>query len=424
MIFTAVQDKAIKILTGIATRILLYGGSRSGKSVIAARFIRARFYNFPGCRQLVLRKTQRDCKLTFWRQTLIPMFRIAHREGIVKIYQNEGRIVNLMTGSEIIIGGMRPDQIEKHLGGEYATILIEEASEVDEQSVNLISTRLNALEVNEKGAIIVPKLILTENPPPKVHWTYEQFFNRTKFHAAGKKRRTMSHKEFQKYAHIQINPYDNRANLSPDYIESLESLPEGMRLRFLKGEFGSLEGLIFHNFNPARHVRQLNPDRLRGSRYRSIDFGYENPFCCLWANIDTTGHVTVYREWYRSHMTIEKHAEKINQLTGDEEIEGTCADHDKGNRMYIEEHFGIESVPAQKNKQASIEILRSLLERNKITIDAECTNLINEMYAYRLKDKAKDDADVVKKDDHAIDALLYLLFTFLSEGKALEAGEW
>jgi predicted phage terminase large subunit-like protein len=36
---------------------------------------------------------------------------------------------------------------------------------------------------------------------------------------------------------MQLNPYDNKANLNADYIKTLEALPARLRKRFLEGEF-------------------------------------------------------------------------------------------------------------------------------------------------------------------------------------------
>jgi phage terminase large subunit-like protein len=42
----------------------------------------------------------------------------------------------------------------------------------------------------------------------------------------------------ENYAHLQMNPVDNQENLSPDYLATLNALPERLRKRFRDGLFG------------------------------------------------------------------------------------------------------------------------------------------------------------------------------------------
>jgi phage terminase large subunit-like protein len=70
------------------------------------------------------------------------------------------------------------------------------------------------------------------NPPLKSHWTYRIF----------KEKRDPETKLPlmlpDDYASMQINPRDNAANLSPEYLRELENMTPRMRKRFWEGEFG------------------------------------------------------------------------------------------------------------------------------------------------------------------------------------------
>ena len=50
--------------------------------------------------------------------------------------------------------------------------------------------------------------------------------------------------------------------------------------------------LVFGEFDPARHV---GPVRWRPEfrTYRAIDFGYAEPFVCLWLQLSPAGEVSV-----------------------------------------------------------------------------------------------------------------------------------
>jgi phage terminase large subunit-like protein len=130
--------------------------------------------------------------------------------------------------SEILFGGLDDkERVEKHLGAEYATVYINECSEIqDENAVNLISSRLRQ-KIDGRHL-----LFCDQNPPARSHWSYKRYVEdvdkvpgRTSF---------------------KINPIDVRENLPASYIARLEALPERMRQRFLYGEFTSdIEGALW-----------------------------------------------------------------------------------------------------------------------------------------------------------------------------------
>ena len=69
----------------------------------------------------------------------------------------------------------------------------------------------------------------------------------------------------------------------------------------------SLENVVFAEFDPAIHVRpcDYNPNL---PLYRALDFGFINPFVCLWLQVDSDGIIRVIDEYVRSRATIDVHA--------------------------------------------------------------------------------------------------------------------
>ena len=64
---------------------------------------------------------------------------------------------------------------------------------------------------------------------------------------------------------LQMNPEDNRENLNPEYLQSLEDLPPRLRRRFMQGEFGDeAQGALFSE-EVFERWRELNglPEMLR-----------------------------------------------------------------------------------------------------------------------------------------------------------------
>ena len=50
----------------------------------------------------------------------------------------------------------------------------------------------------------------------------------------------------------------------------------------------SLENIVFGEFDPAIHVRPVDYDP-NLPLYRTLDFGFVNPFVCLWVQVDREG---------------------------------------------------------------------------------------------------------------------------------------
>jgi phage terminase large subunit len=320
-------------------------------------------------------------------------------------YKQPAKVV-YKNGSEIRIGGLHPSEIDKVLGPDYATIWTNEASEISWQNIPPLRTRLrDATPGREHGRPIVPKLIFDFNPPTVKHWTYKAF--QLKIDPDSGKPLP----DAESWGWLQMNPYDNRANLPASYIATLESMGERDKARFLYGQFGQLKGLVYDCFDPEQNVfDDLQVQNVRW--FRGIDFGFTNPFVCLWAALASDDTLYITDEIYQPGVTVDRHAEEINRRTS-ERIEATYADHDSGERAMLE-RAGIRTEPAKKDVKAGINLVYSLLEKRKIRIARKCVNLLNELQSYQWKDGVKGD-EVVKQNDHAADALRYLIMGIFNQ---------
>jgi phage terminase large subunit len=395
--FTPKQLEAARLLSSPnATRILLYGGARAGKSHVIAYKLLQRAIDYPGVRQIVFRKTMADARNTIWTETILPVLESV--KSAVTIYKHPPHAV-FENGSVIRIGGLHPSEIDRALGVEYGTIYVNEGSEVSWQNMPVLITRLNARTISTTGKQIVPKLIVDCNPPTTKHWIYVTFML---------KRNPATGAELadaEAWQSLRMNPVDNANNLAPDFLASLESMSERDKARFLHGEFGQLYGLVYDCFDPEAHIYDVGAS---GDRYfRSIDFGFTNPFVCLWGRLASDDTLYIYRERYLPNITVDKHAEAIKQMSQGERYEATFADHDAGERAILHAH-GIETRAAIKDVKTGINTVYSMIERGKIKVHRSCTGLISELQSYQWKDGQKGD-EPRKENDHACDALRYMV---------------
>ena len=139
-------------------------------------------------------------------------------------------------GAEIWLGGIDDkDRTEKILGKEFATILLNECSQIPYNSRNLVVTRLAqkcdyVLEGEHRTLAL--KMYYDQNPPSKSHWAYQLFYQ----HRDPDSKQPVG--DAQNYVHMTLNPGDNVENLPADYISTLEKLPARLRRRFLEGRYG------------------------------------------------------------------------------------------------------------------------------------------------------------------------------------------
>jgi hypothetical protein len=189
---TAVQKKALALLKGGAKHILLFGGSRSGKTTV---LVMAIIYRAKDARSSVLRET-----LIPWLDNTIG------KTGYT--YLAHESMVSLFNGSEIWIGGLGDrEQADKILGHEYNTIYFNEISQLSYAAVTTAYSRL-AMRVPGCQNLFVYDC----NPGSPLHWAYKIFVLKKTF---------LSGERLEKpelYQAMILNPKDNKDNLPEDYI--------------------------------------------------------------------------------------------------------------------------------------------------------------------------------------------------------------
>ena len=226
------------------TRILLRGGRRSGKTFTICHFIRLRALEYPGCKQLIARKTLKNAAQSVWLETMLPILKQDQANGLCKVYKHPN-LAEYKGGSLILLGGLAPNEIDDALGKEYSTIYPNECSEISYGVIPALESSLNERTPHRvTGKPIIPKLVLDCNPPTVKHWSHPLFF--LGIDPATKE--PLKHPD--KYGTLKMNPADNLSNLADGYYESLQAMSPRDRQRYLDGEYGQLAGLVFDNFDP------------------------------------------------------------------------------------------------------------------------------------------------------------------------------
>jgi len=142
----------------------------------------------------------------------------------------------LPNGAKILYGGLDDkDRTEKILGQEHSTLYLNESSQISYGARNKAITRL------AQNVGLRTKAYYDCNPPTVGHWTYRLFEKHVE-PLSGAPLVNPSN-----YVTMMMNPVDNMANLPPEYITTLESLPERDKIRFLYGKYLSqVDGALWN----------------------------------------------------------------------------------------------------------------------------------------------------------------------------------
>ncbi len=232
---TARQQEAQRILSGDATHLMLFGGSRSGKTFLLTRNVVFRALKAPNSRHAIFRFRYNHLTASVVLDTFPKVMRAAYPGVSWDMHQQDG-YVSFPGGSQIWFAGLDDkDRTEKILGQEFATLYFNECSQIPLGSVDTALTRLaQKAEQQIEGRAPAPLRLRAYydcNPPSKTHWTYRKFVEKRDPETR------LGLPRPDDYAAFSINPGDNAANLSPEYLRMLESLPARMRARFLEGRF-------------------------------------------------------------------------------------------------------------------------------------------------------------------------------------------
>lgn len=232
---TAKQQAAQEVCAGDSTHVMLFGGSRSGKTFLIVRNIVLRALKAPGSRHAIFRFRYNHLRASIVLDTFPKVMRVAFAGVEWKMHSQDG-YAELPGGSQIWFAGLDDkDRTEKILGMEFATLYFNECSQIPFGSVSTAITRLAQLAEQEiQGREVRPlklRAFYDCNPPSKSHWTYRQFVEKVDPETRENVRKPLD------YSCFQLNPKDNLENLSPEYLETLESLPARMRARFAEGKW-------------------------------------------------------------------------------------------------------------------------------------------------------------------------------------------
>jgi hypothetical protein len=318
-----------------SAEVVLEGPADTGKSRAVLEKLHRCARKYPGMRGLIVRKTRESMTesvlVTFEEKVVSPADPIlagpdrANRQRYA--YPN---------GSEVIVSGLvahSHDQKAKIMSTEYDLIVVPEATELSEDEWEKLSSRLR------NGRMPYQQILGECNPDSPMHWLH---------------RRCDRGRARCYFARHADNP-----EITPERLARLAALTGVRRARLFEGKRAQAEGAVY-DFDPRVHLIDPFPVPAGWPRFRSIDFGYTNPFTCGWWALDPDDRLYLYREVYHTRRTVRAHAGQIQSLSAGERIEATVADTDAEDRATLLE-CRIGTLPALKEITVGVQAVQARL---------------------------------------------------------------
>jgi len=402
---TKIQIKACALFLTACKEFLLVGGSRSGKSFIIVRTIILIALKYPGSRHLIARFRFNAVKNSIWADTLKKVLKLCFPGLIVK-WNNVDYFIELPNGSQVWLAGLDDkDRTEKILGMEFLTIFLNEASQISYDAYSTIKTRLAQLIEGARNILFVDC-----NPPSKKHWLYKVFIEKV-----DPEQNTALNAE--RYAWIRMNPIDNLDNISPEYMEILNSMPLRKRVRFLNGEFSDdTEGALWTDelINSTRGLETAAINLVtREVNYERIVVAID-PAVTSKDTSDETGMVVVAKG-FNGHIYVLEDAsdiytptdwaKKAVQLYRKYRADRIIGEVNNGGDLIetvirgVDQNVSYKSVHATRDKLTRAEPVAALYEQGKAHHVGELPDLELEMTSWSAK--------AGEKSPNRIDALVW-----------------
>lgn len=245
MTLTARQRQAQAVLAGNATHILLEGGSRSGKTFLLCRAVAMRAIKAPKSRHAIFRFRFNHIKSSIVADTWPKMMEVCFPEIKAPMNRTDW-FAEFQNGSQVWFGGLDDaNRTEKVLGQEFATLYLNEISQIAWASRDMALTRLAQKveqEVSQKRNQLKLRYYYDLNPTNRNHWGYRLFHEKRD----PETKQPLTHPD--DYAWFRLNPEDNQDNLSATYLDTLRGMSQRQQKRFLRGEWSDANpSALFHD---------------------------------------------------------------------------------------------------------------------------------------------------------------------------------
>lgn len=245
---------------------------------------------------------------------------------------------------------------------------------------------------------------------------------------------------FYSKATIYDNPHISREEIDEIKEDEFAKDPDGTTwFQEYLAEFKQMAGLVFKDFDRKKHLISADKIPLEGTNLIGIDFGFESPLAAVFVRIDYDQNWYIYDLVYQRRLTTEVAVNMLRDKMTGQYFTSIVGDPGGPGKQEIENfkthHFPVR--PAFKGSgtqggsiKAGIRLIADKLRlheqadgklRPKLFIREDLKPMILEFetYHYPIEESGSMlQRDIpVKENDHAIDALRYLMLARIDHRK-------
>lgn len=274
-----------------------YGGARGGgKSWALRRALVGRRLKHPGSRGLVLRRTYEE----LYGNHILPLLKAL--PGDCYNYNASQHRITFTNGSIQEFGFCKNDMdVLRYHGQEYDDIGIDEAEQWREEWFDQLAGSCRTVRKDLR-----PLIISTFMPGGIGHgWCKRRWVDRD----------FRDNENGDEYLFVRAKVWDNPVltENDPDYVKTLEALPEDLRRAWLDGDFDVFAGQYFRELR--REVHGFEGDPPPGWTFRCLDYGEQSPSAVYWVRVDREGVCWIYRELYGPGYSYSDLASKMIEMS-------------------------------------------------------------------------------------------------------------
>jgi hypothetical protein len=271
-------------------KYVLYGGARGGGKSWSLRMkLIGLCLGYPNLNCVLLRRTLPELETNHFT----PMMRML--DGYAKILISKKRF-EFPNGSTLKLGYCMTDKdVMQYQGQEFEIVAVDEATQFKGEWVEDLKASLRTVRTD-----ISPQMFFTANPGGIGHAYFKRLFVEREFTEL---------EDPGEYRFVAATVHDNDVLMKndPDYVRTLERLPETRRKAWLEGSWDVFEGQAFAEFrdNPSGYVTGERSHVINGFMpppewrlYQGYDYGYSKPYSFGWYGADPDGTLYCIAELY------------------------------------------------------------------------------------------------------------------------------
>lgn len=397
MLLSEKQKKIWQFAFNSKKYLICDGAVRSGKTVMmSCAFIMSAMDKYENCNFAICSKTIATAE----RNILKPLITSKWLKYEM-VYHRNGRFLTVRLGNRVnnfyLFGGKDEASYTLVQGITLSGALLDEVALMPKSFVEQVIARTLTFED--------AKIWFNCNPAGQLHW-----FNQEWILPADKG-------ELKRTDHIHFLMSDNPI-MTKSAIQEASRIYSGVFYqRYILGLWVAAEGLVYDMFDNVRHTGLPETE---GEYYVSSDFGIQNATVfLLWQKVKNEDKWCLLKEYYysgrdeRRQKTVAELVEGlINMLDG---IVPRQIIIDPSAAALIVElrKKGFHTREAVNDVVDGIADVSTMLQTDRLIINPNCKNTLNEFGVYCWDEKAADRGlDVpVKANDHAMDAVRYFVKT-------------